>query len=497
MQVFNKYLVLLLCTLSFTNPLYAQNPLQKTGPQFYYPFNGSYKDSISGKIARNYKPLFCDDKNLKPKTAIVLNENTGPIELPVSVSTASFTFSCWYRSSSNTFTLLSCANSTNFNELLVGCDNSGKLTVSFHDKNGENTITYSELPTDNSWHMLSITAGEDFTKMYLDSALIEAEDVGTEKPLDFNSLWLGARQTCLNGCWDQASRFKGGLDEVYFYNRILSDEEIKSLYLINSIQPDNNLALRGITKVNPTPTTAGSAIATGKYYAVIIAVQDYLDNSINDLDNPIQDAEKLSRTLLTKYLFTDSTVLLLKNPKREDIIRQFDLLTDKMTEQDNLLIFYAGHGYWDEKLKQGYWLPIDATKTNRGSWFSNADLKTYIGGISSKHTLLIADACFGGSIFKTRDAFGSSTTAINELYKLPSRKAMTSGAMKTVPDKSVFTEYLIKRLNENTEKYISTEQLFSSFKTAVINNSPNGQVPQFGDIRETGDEGGDFIFILK
>ncbi len=69
--------------------------------------------------------------------------------------------------------------------------------------------------------------------------------------------------------------------------------------------------------------------------------------------------------------------------------------------------------------------------------------------------------------------------------------------MKTVPDKSVFIEYLVKRLNENTEKYLSTEQLFASFKTGVINNSPNGQIPQFGDIRETGDEGGDFIFVLK
>jgi len=86
---------------------------------------------------------------------------------------------------------------------------------------------------------------------------------------------------------------------------------------------------------------------------------------------------------------------------------------------------------------------------------------------------------------------------IQELYKLPSRKAMTSGAMKEVPDKSVFIEYLVKRLDQNTDKFLPAEQLFSSFKAAVINNSPNGQVPQFGEIRETGDEGGDFIFIKK
>jgi ABC-type uncharacterized transport system substrate-binding protein len=118
-------------------------------------------------------------------------------------------------------------------------------------------------------------------------------------------------------------------------------------------------------------------------------------------------------------------------------------------------------------------------------------------GIPAKHTLLITDACFGGGIFKSRDAFAKASVAINQLYELPSRKAMTSGALKEVPDKSVFIEYLVKRLQNNTTKYLSSEQLFASFKIAVINNSSNGQVPQFGEIKETGDEGGDFIFIHK
>lgn len=170
----------------------------------------------------------------------------------------------------------------------------------------------------------------------------------------------------------------------------------------------------------------------------------------------------------------------------------------KVTPDDNLLIFYAGHGHWDEKLKQGFWLPVDASeKKNRGTWFSNADLKTYIGGINARHTLLITDACFGGSIFKTREAFTDASADIQELYRYPSRKAMTSGALNAVPDRSVFIEYLIKRLQNNDKKFISAEQLFYSFKTAVINNSANNQIPQFGEIRETGDEGGDFIFVRR
>jgi hypothetical protein len=77
----------------------------------------------------------------------------------------------------------------------------------------------------------------------------------------------------------------------------------------------------------------------------------------------------------------------------------------------------------------------------------------------------------------------------------PSRKAMTSGSLKEVPDKSVFLLYLNKRLKENTRPYISAEELFSSFKNAVLNNSPN--TPLYGEIKDTGDEGGDFIFVKR
>ena len=72
---------------------------------------------------------------------------------------------------------------------------------------------------------------------------------------------------------------------------------------------------------------------------------------------------------------------------------------------------------------------------------------------------------------------------------------MTSGTLEEVPDKSVFMLYLNKRLEENTQQFISAEELFSSFKTAVLNNSPN--IPQYGEIKDTGDEGGDFIFVKK
>lgn len=236
----------------------------------------------------------------------------------------------------------------------------------------------------------------------------------------------------------------------------------------------------------------------GNYYALVIAVQDYQDASVNDLEYPVRDAESFFSTITSTYRFDPQNVVFLRNATRVQIIESFDQLSRKLTEDDNLLIFYAGHGFWDEKLRQGYWLPADASRSTRAGWISNGTIRDYVGGVNTKHTLLISDACFSGGIFKTREAFANAPPAIRELYKLPSRKAMTSGTMKEqVPDKSVFIEYLVKRLKENKDPMLTAETLFASFRQAVINNSPIKQIPQFGEIRETGDEGGDFIFVRR
>lgn len=234
---------------------------------------------------------------------------------------------------------------------------------------------------------------------------------------------------------------------------------------------------------------------SGKYYALIIGINDYDDPEINDLEAPLTDATQLHSILSTSYSFTQDDIVFLENPKRAEIIDALDYLESVVTPNDNLLIFYAGHGHWDENTHKGYWLPSDAQYESTANWLRNSSLTGYIASIDSKHTLLIADACFAGSIFKTRSAFSGTTRAVERLYNMPSRKAMTSGTLKEVPDESVFLRYLMKRLKENQEDYLPSEQLFFSLKPAVLNNSHN--VPQFGEVKDAGDEGGDFIFIRK
>ena len=244
---------------------------------------------------------------------------------------------------------------------------------------------------------------------------------------------------------------------------------------------------------NTTKVDNTNSIETGKYYALIIGNNEYTDSAISTLDEPIKDATKLYNVLTSKYSFNPKNVTLLKNATYVQMIDAFDKLSNTLTKNDNLLVFYAGHGWWDKKKNLGYWLPSNAKQSSTAFWIRNSTISDYMASIKSKHTLLIADACFSGSIFKTRSAFDNAPIAIKKLNNLPSKTAMTSGNLMEVPDKSVFLKYLVKRLEENTDKYLPADKLFSSFRIAVMNNSPNA--PQFGTIQNAGDEGGEFIFV--
>jgi len=268
----------------------------------------------------------------------------------------------------------------------------------------------------------------------------------------------------------------------------------------------NNIAENRVRQNNPslfeTDTAAVRSLSSlellvgnGKFYALIIGIGQYSDPLINELDKPIVDADLFYNAITTRYTFDKENVKLLRNATMSDIVKALDYYAKEIRPVDNFLIFYAGHGIWNTASEIGFWLPADAQKNSTLNWFRNSTLRDYLREINSKHTLLISDACFGGSIFKSRSPFMDAPLAITKLYSLPSRKAMTSGTLTEVPDNSAFLKYLIDRLYKNDEKFLSSEQLFSSFRIAVINNS--NVIPQFGEIKDVGDEGGDFIFILK
>lgn len=314
---------------------------------------------------------------------------------------------------------------------------------------------------------------------------------------------------CIDGTNQKAYYSNQGKLYEIPLNKVLKnevEEVVKIAQSRNSVQDQKTEK----TESKETPKTAKPSISSfsdlgfdikefvtpPKYKAIIIGINTYKDGKIASLDNPEKDANSLSEILTTYYSFEKEDVHLLLSPSREMLIEKFDEVMEKSTEKDHILIFYAGHGHWNSRRKTGYWLPSDAKAKSTANWVRNSTIKEYVASFRAKHVLLISDACFSGSIFKSRGAaFDDADKAIKSLESLPSRKAMTSGTLKEVPDESVFVKYLQKRLVNNQEKYISARGLFDSFRVAVMNNSEN--VPQFGVINQTGDEGGDFIFMKR
>ena len=233
------------------------------------------------------------------------------------------------------------------------------------------------------------------------------------------------------------------------------------------------------------------------YRALIIAEENYTDDAISDLKFPIEDATELKDVLINNYAFDSSNITFLTDPTRKEIFKALDNLFRISSDKDHLLIFYAGHGVYDKDFKRGYWLPSDAELDSKSSWMSNLDIKDYISNIKTKHTLLVSDACFSGSIFEfNRDVKNEiSTKGVEKLLQKNARNAMTSGLYKPVPDESVFIKYLLKTLKENQSVHLKASQQFKTIQEVVLNNTEN--IPQYGVIRNANHEGGEFIFLKR
>ena len=233
-----------------------------------------------------------------------------------------------------------------------------------------------------------------------------------------------------------------------------------------------------------------------KYFALLIAAKDYDDPNIPDLQNPVKDAQELKNILESKYTFDTANIETLFNRSREDIMQAIVQRCNSLTENDNLIIFYAGHGI-AEKDKfgdvDGYWIPSSAKKGLNASYISADDINKAIKRSNAKHILVIADACFSGAF--TRELPAEASKEIKKQYSVTSRKVMASGNLEPVPDNSKFIYYLKQKLGQNTEKYLTAKELFDSFYKAILSNSEN--LPQYAAIRNVGDEGGEFIFIKK
>ena len=247
---------------------------------------------------------------------------------------------------------------------------------------------------------------------------------------------------------------------------------------------------------------ATNEMIRGNYYALLVGIDKY-QGEWSPLKNAVNDARVIENLLRSNYGFNQFITLYDQEATRTNVIKQLEWLVENVQEDDNVFIYYSGHGEYKENINKGFWVPYDASSKSVSGYISNNDIQAFLSGIRSKHTLLISDACFSGDIFRGNTMavpFENSEKYYNKVHHLASRKAITSGGLEPVMDggregHSVFAYYLIKSLRNNSSKYYDASQLFHDIKIPVVNNSE--QSPRFEPIKNTGDEGGQFIFIKQ
>lgn len=249
---------------------------------------------------------------------------------------------------------------------------------------------------------------------------------------------------------------------------------------------------KGAQAPRPQPQLARQPADFGRYHALVIGIDDY--PGFANLGTAVNDARAVSELLRRQYGFE---VTLLTNPGRADIIASLGRLRNTLTPRDNLLIYYAGHGWLDTRADEGYWLPADAQPDNEANWLSNATLTAAIRATLAKHVLIVADSCYAGKLTRAIHITRKRQGYLQRLSEQKARIALSSGGLEPVEDAgrdghSVFAAAFIEALERN-KAVLEGTQLFAQVRHAVMLSAD--QTPEYGDIRKAGHEGGDFLFI--
>lgn len=240
--------------------------------------------------------------------------------------------------------------------------------------------------------------------------------------------------------------------------------------------------------------TVGSEF--GHYHALVIGNDAY--RYVPELETAKNDARAVSEVLRQEYGFT---VTELYDATRADIVTSLNRYRKSLTENDNLLIYYAGHGYLDTAAEKGYWLPVDAQSDSNANWVSNDTVVTELKAIQAKHVLVVSDSCYSGTLTRGMTMDGiKPPDYLKRLAAKITRTVLTSGGDEPVvdaggePGHSVFASAFMNTLRENREPVIDTAALFPAIRRRVMLNAE--QEPLYSDIRGAGGElGGDFLFV--
>ena len=247
------------------------------------------------------------------------------------------------------------------------------------------------------------------------------------------------------------------------------------------------------------------ATSTRTDYALIIATNDY--NDWGDLTNPVFDATTIANELEENYGF--KVERLFNKTKSEILTKIIEYNKKNYLPDDQLFIFIAGHGKFDENIKDGYLVCKDSKKNDptSESYIPYSYLKTAIDNNPSRHIFFVMDACFGGTFDQAIAKRGeddeggmyaqiSPEEYIAKKLKYKTRIYLTSGGKEYVPDgrpnkHSPFAFYFIDALRSygGRNKVLTTQEIW-------LNVEATRPEPRFGTFGDN-EPGSEFVFQAR
>jgi uncharacterized caspase-like protein len=248
--------------------------------------------------------------------------------------------------------------------------------------------------------------------------------------------------------------------------------------------------------------------------ALVIANQNYGDGGFAALKTPMSDAEAIAAILKQRFGFETSMMsggkaldLFLKDASKAEIQQVLYQLRRQLTPEDQLIVYYAGHGENDPDLG-AYWVPVDGLPKADFTWIAAEEITRELKRMNAGSVLVISDSCYAGGLSRGGEQETSNAEArdryLAKASRLKSRQLMASGGEEPVEDgggggHSVFAKALIDALRTMPDQTFTASELFEQkVKPAVIsaaNALTEGQTPGFSRIARAGDEpGSEFVF---
>lgn len=233
----------------------------------------------------------------------------------------------------------------------------------------------------------------------------------------------------------------------------------------------------------------------GRYYALVIGNSQY--QNLPPLPAAENDAKAMAALLRDAYGFQVTTLL---NASSAKILSALYEMSQELAENDNLVVFYAGHGRRDLRNRRGWWLPVDAAANNesRTNWLANQDVSDRLALIPARHILVLADASYVGDITRGAPQPEPQTMTpaqwkkyVETTKRKKARLALASGADG---HNSRFTQTLINVL-QRQKGVVPASRIHREVVNALTaDERVTSAVPTYAPLQSAFHDGVDFLF---